>query len=112
MFLRDQPVLLQRFVDLDIAPQHFGQKFRQLDAPLLGLTGEICPHALFDGGGHQYPGAGRDVMETANPLAEIDLGRHAVVFDRLIAHSASLYCRLSAWSLCGPISSGSWSRGG
>jgi hypothetical protein len=47
------------------------------------------PEKYVDGGGHQHPGAGRDVVETASPFAEIDLGRHVVVFDWLIAHKPS-----------------------
>jgi len=78
--------LFQRLVDLDTALQYFGQEFRQINAFLFGLTGEILPHAPLDGGGHQDLRVRRDVMEAANTFAEVDFGRHVVIFDRLIVH--------------------------
>ena len=79
----------QRLVDLDIALQHFGQKFRQIDALSFGLTGEVLPHAPFDGGGHEDLRVRRDVMEAANTFAEVNLGRHVVIVERWMVHGLS-----------------------
>jgi len=60
-----KPVEIQKTPLPDFALQHFGQKLRQTDALLFGLTGEVFPDAALDRGGHQDLRVRREVMEDA-----------------------------------------------
>jgi len=61
-------------------PQRFGHKLGQIDASLFGFPGELL-HTPFDGDGHRHL-AGRDMVKSPNPFAEVDPGRHVVIVKR------------------------------
>ncbi|SPE33221.1 hypothetical protein SBA6_260028 [Candidatus Sulfopaludibacter sp. SbA6] len=78
---RSMPIFmsLQRFGDLDIPLQYFGQEFRHIDASLFRFAGEVFPYASFDGSRQENPGVGRDVMKATDSLTEINLFGHVIV---------------------------------
>jgi hypothetical protein len=67
------PVLLQCLVNLDITFQYVGQELRQINAFLFGLTGEVFPDASLNRSRQEDLCARRNVMETSDSFAEVDL---------------------------------------
>src|SRR5208282_5400173 len=72
-------VSLQRLVNLDITLQYVGQELRQINAFLFGLTGEVFPDASLDRSRQEDLCARRNVMQTSDSFAEVDLGRHPFI---------------------------------
>jgi len=70
----------------EMSLQRFGREFRQIDAFLFGLSGEVLPDAPFDRGGHQDLRIWRDVVEAANSFGEVNAGRDVVVVERGVGH--------------------------
>src|SRR5215510_11513298 len=80
---------LQRLVDLDVALQYVCYELGQVDSLVLGLAGKVFPHASLNRSGQKDLRLRRDVVKSANTLAEVDLCWHLVIFDGSIIHKLS-----------------------
>jgi hypothetical protein len=65
--------LLQGFVNLDVALEYVSQELRQIDALLFGFSGEVFPDAALDRSRQEDLCPKRNVVQTADSFAEVNL---------------------------------------
>jgi len=80
-------VLLQRLVSFVLALWGIGQELRQIDTLFLGFSREVFPDATLDRSRQEDLCTRRDVMETSDSFAEVDLCRHRFIFRWSVTHN-------------------------
>jgi hypothetical protein len=80
-------LLLQRFIDFDVALQYVGQELRQTNSFSSALGAFYSRMASLDRSWQKDLSIRWHVMQAANALAEVDISGHLVVFAGSIIHT-------------------------